>query len=125
MKKATLITIVILALLFSMLPVSTAFAAKPIPQTQVTVYNHTKGNVEMVLTDFNGFHYFYSFANSGENIYTLEVPQGKYYDYYIVTHCETHVGNWNLTRNRFVDLYCSNDISTTYFFRGGRRLNPN
>jgi hypothetical protein len=106
MKKVTVITIVILALLMSMLPMSTAFAAKPTPTTDVTFHNRTHGTIALQLIDPNGFHYFYSFANSGLNEYTVSVPEGKYYSYYLVTKCTTEVGTWNLTRNRFVEVYC-------------------
>ncbi|MEI6290520.1 MAG: hypothetical protein WCP19_08815 [Chloroflexota bacterium] len=113
MKKATLITIIILALLVSMLPMSSAFAAKPTPMVKVTVFNHTKGTINMSLTDFNGFHYYATFANSGSNTYSMEVPEGKYYSYYIMTPCDTLVGTQALTRNWTFDLYCNSAISDT------------
>ncbi len=106
MKKITLVTIIILALLISMLPVSTAFAAKAAPETQIQVFNHTKGEVNLSLTDAKGFHYFFSFADAGTNMYAEVVPQGQYYSFYLVTRCNTIAGVWNMSKNRILDLYC-------------------
>ncbi|MEI7846865.1 MAG: hypothetical protein WCK35_13775 [Chloroflexota bacterium] len=106
MKKTTIVTLIIIALLMSMLPMSTAFAAKTAPESKITVFNHTHGTVSLAITDSKGFHYFFSFANSGTNVYEEFVPQGNVYSYYLVTRCETTNGLWNMSRNRQVELYC-------------------
>ncbi|MEI7846862.1 MAG: hypothetical protein WCK35_13760 [Chloroflexota bacterium] len=106
MKKVTLITIVILALLVSMLPVSTVLAGKGVINTEITLNNRTKGVVVVTMINSKGQRLFYSFDPG--YVYHQAVPQGVY-EYYIVTRCKNEVGRWNLTRNKAIDLYCPSE----------------
>lgn len=124
MKKSIIITIVILALLATMLPLTTVFAADKNPQTKVTIINRTKGTVNMHLIGPSGLHYSYSFPNALTNLYTIEVPQGQYYSYYIQSHCETIIGTWNMSRNRLLNLYCPHEEGLLANFRAPAGLTP-
>ena len=103
MKKITLITIVILALLVSMLPINTAFADKGVVYSEITLNNRTKGVVVVTMINNKGQRLFYSFDPG--YVYHQAVPEGVY-EYYLVSRCLNEVGRWNLTRNKALDLYC-------------------
>ena len=105
MKKLLIFTILILALLFSLLPASSALAERAVIETKLTIHNRTHGDISIVLTNAKGFHYFYSYADSGTNEYFTYVLPGIY-TYYIITKCANETGRWNMYRSHMVDLYC-------------------
>ena len=106
MKARFVILFVVLALLVSMLPMSSAFAAKATPKVDVIVHNQTKGTISLTLTDSIGNPYFFTFKpefTSGGS-----VPEGVY-SYYLLTPCGYQRGTWSLTRTKQLTLYCAKE----------------
>lgn len=104
MKKSTLIVVVIIALLVSMLPMSTAFASKGVQYSTVTINNRTKGVVVLTAIDAKGFRYFYTF--DAGYVYKITVPQGNY-EFFVTSPCKDYTNQYNLTRNKTLNFYCA------------------
>jgi hypothetical protein len=105
MKARLVILFVVLALLVSMLPMSSAFAHKVTPKVDVIVHNQTAGTITLTLTAKTGSYYF-TFKpefNSGAT-----VPAGVY-SYYLLTPCGYQHGIWSLTRTKQLTLYCAKE----------------
>jgi hypothetical protein len=106
MKKNTTITtiaVLILAVLFSMLPVSTALAKRAPDAVTITVKNHTSGKVTVTLTDENNARYTFTFEEPG--MYDFSIPQG-HYSYYATTPCGSESGEFNLNVHKELFLSC-------------------
>ncbi len=103
MKKTTLIVVVILALLVSMLPMSTVFASKGVQYSTITVNNRTKGVVVLTAIDAKGFRYFYTF--DAGYVYKISVPQGNY-EFFVTSPCKDYTNQYNLSRNKTLNFYC-------------------
>ena len=105
MKKITFVTIIILSILLTLVPASTAFAGKGVVSNDITFINRTHGTIDIRIVDSKGNHFSDSFADSGTNMHTYSITEGIY-SYYIRTKCGVEVGTVNLTRNRLIVAYC-------------------
>ena len=112
MKKIVLVTLVILALLVSMLPMSTALAAKSRPPTAVFIKNQTGAPITLVLTS----------ASARQNItlptgsYYITVPVANY-TYVAATACANRSGSLNLTRRAQLYFSCKSAGEQIVFAR--------
>ncbi len=105
MKSKVVIIIVVLALLVSMLPLSSVLAAKAVPTVLIISHNQTGKTISLVLTPKGGSPFFFSFKPGYS---TDTVPEGIY-QYYYQTACGIQVGVWNMTRNRTLTTYCAKE----------------
>jgi hypothetical protein len=104
MKKVTTIVtfaLMILALLFSTLPASTALAAKAPENVSVMVKNRTGGSVTIIL---NGAGGSYSFTYE-PGMFEFSVPEGLY-SYRASTPCGNEIGQFNLNAHKELFLAC-------------------
>ncbi len=99
MKKITVITIVILALLFTMLPASTAFAKAS--SAVISVRNQTGASVDLVIQNASISRQF-SFATGAVEI---SLPASTY-RYVAKTACGLKVGTINLSRSAVLHFSC-------------------
>ncbi len=108
MKKITIVLFTILALLFSMLPISSAAAKKDTGNVFLYVRNRTGGLVHIVLTNANGkklvFDYPVGMAKE-------TMPQGKY-GYYIITPCQKLSGDINLNVTKQLFFACDQGVDS-------------
>ena len=105
MKRTFVVMLTVLTLLFSMLPTSTALAAKPQPSVKVTVRNQTGGSISISLTDSIGNPYYFSFTKRDTT--SVSIPQGNF-SYFAFTPCGIQKGTFNLSRNKVLTIGCSN-----------------
>jgi hypothetical protein len=101
MKKMILITLVILALLFSFLPSGVALAGKD-PTGELKIRNNTGAPITLILTDAKGNRYTFTFQ-PGQSSATL--PEGQY-SYYIRTACGNQAGGLGLNHVRQLLVSC-------------------
>lgn len=99
MKKNTIIILVILALMVSMLPFSTAFA-KP-SSTVITVRNQTGSPVTLVIQNASATRMF-TVANGGSEI----TVASDYYTYVAQTVCGVKSGKFNMSRMAVLHFSC-------------------
>lgn len=100
MKKITFITIIILALMFSMLPVSAAFAKAS--SAVISVRNQTGAAVDLVIQN-SAFSRQYQFAAGAIEI---SLPASTY-SYVAKTACGLKVGTINLSRAGVLHFSCA------------------
>jgi len=101
MKKSAIVTLVILALLVSMLPMSTAMAAKP-AKVSIFVNNATGGTVALTLVGASGYQNNFSYL---PGMSATSLVEGIY-SYRASTPCGLKIGKFNLTRNRQLEFFC-------------------
>ena len=106
MKAKSFVLLVVLALMVSMLPMSSAIAAKATPKVGIIVHNQTSGSISLTLTDSIGNPRFFTFKS--EYTPAVFVP-GGIYKYYLLTPCGYQSGIWNLTRTKQLTLYCAKE----------------
>lgn len=99
MKKFAVITIVILALMFSMLPMNTAFAKASTPQ--ITVRNQTGAPVTLVIQNEVKTRSF-TFAAGAV---VISVPADTY-SYIAQTTCGNKYGTLNMSRAAVLHFSC-------------------
>ena len=106
MKSKVVIMIVVLALLVSMLPMSSVLAAKAVPTVLIISHNQTGKTISLVLTPKGGGNpSFFSFKPG----YSTDSIAEGVYRYYYQTACGIEVGIWNMTRNRTLTTYCAKE----------------
>ncbi len=108
MKKFAIVTLVILALLVSMLPISGVMAAKP-AKVSIYVNNATGGTVALALVGASGYQNNINYL-PGMSATTL--TEGIY-SYRANTPCGLKIGKFNLTRNRQLEFFCKGSTSVT------------
>jgi len=99
MKKTALVTIVILALLISMLPMSMASAKAYAPV--ITVRNQTGSAVTLVVQNAK-MNKHYTFA---DNVTKFQIPAGTY-SYVAQTACGNKYGTLNMSRTAILHFSC-------------------
>ncbi len=109
MKKLVFATLTILALLFSLLPASTAFA-KSGGSATISVRNQTGGNVTITLYSADGsktltYEVGTSFSTVGAGTYT----------FYAVTPCGVQSGKFNVNVNKTLYLSCNEGREVSLF----------
>ena len=115
MKKIALVTLVILALLVSMLPMSTAMAAKKDPgTTAVFIKNQTGAPITLVLTTGIGSQRQQITLPTGS--YYITVPVANY-TYVAATACANRSGSLNLTRRAQLYFSCKSAGEQIVFAR--------
>ena len=103
MKKSIVVTIIILTLLVSMLPVSTAFA-KDGGVVTVGVRNRSGGTLSLILTDAKGLYTtLYSFGDPG--YYNINVTVG-WYDFKASTICGASSGRIFIDKGKAMSFHC-------------------
>ncbi len=101
MKKTVLVTLVILAMLFSMLPISSAIAAK-VGTSALMIRNQTGAPIAISLTNTAGAKQQYTWA---AGVYWKTVP-AYIYTYVATTACGPRQGSVNLTRQATLYFTC-------------------
>ncbi|MCX6080732.1 MAG: hypothetical protein NTW32_14480 [Chloroflexi bacterium] len=102
MKKSVFVTVIILALLASMLPLGSALAKEP-GNSNVNVRNKSGGVVTVILTNANGSQTL----TLAEGVYDISLPATTF-SYYAITPCGNQVGTFNLTNHRQMFFFCNN-----------------
>jgi hypothetical protein len=110
MKKIALVTLTILTLLFSMLPLSSALAKKDGGDVKLQVKNQTGTPLTLLLIDENGNHLYFTFE-PGFTGATL--PEGKY-SYYVSTPCGNQSGVFNVNVTKQLFFACGDDGVDTH-----------
>ncbi|MCX6079019.1 MAG: hypothetical protein NTW32_05750 [Chloroflexi bacterium] len=105
MKIKAVLLLTVLALLIAMLPMSSAFAKKPVPVVAINVHNQSGGSITLTLTDTIGNPRFFVFKPEGSSD---TVPAGIY-KYYLLTPCGFERGIWNMTRTKELSVYCAKE----------------
>ena len=106
MKKTVVVTIVILTLLISMLPVSTVFA-KDGGQHNVGIRNRTGADMTLLLTTANGFHAaMYSFE---PGYYNTSISEG-WYIFQASTRCGASSGRIFLDKGKAFAFHCDGAV---------------
>jgi len=103
------IAVVILTVLFSVLPTSTAQAATHADVT-ITVKNRTAGAVTITLSNEDSGSFTFTFDETG--MYEVTVPEGKY-EYYAVTPCGNESGQFNLNISKQLSFSCKDGREVT------------
>jgi len=101
MKKIAFVTLVILALLVSMLPISSAMAAK-VGTSALMIRNQTGAPIAITFTNTAGAKQQYTWA---AGTYWKSVPAYSY-TYVANTACGTRAGSVNLTRQARLYFSC-------------------
>jgi hypothetical protein len=98
-KAITLSAITILAMLFSLFPMSTALASRDNTQVTIKIKNRTGGTVRVRLTDENGKSLFFEYGPGHTNTVVFE---GRF-QYFAGTPCGNQSGvfNMNVTKELF------------------------
>jgi len=91
MNKKMFLVFTILAVVFSLLPISSVMAKKVDQPVIFSIRNRTGATMELKLTDKNGLHHFFTLS---EGISHIELVQGVY-GYYASLPCGTEVGKFN------------------------------
>ncbi|MEI6291576.1 MAG: hypothetical protein WCP19_14205 [Chloroflexota bacterium] len=103
MKKTFFVTLIILALIISLLPLSSAFAKREVGFVNVEVRNMTGAPISVVITDALGLY---------SNLYTYEpgiwyltIQKGEYL-YNASTSCGMVSGSANFDRTKKLAFHC-------------------
>ncbi|MCX6081288.1 MAG: hypothetical protein NTW32_17285 [Chloroflexi bacterium] len=103
--KKIVVAIVMLTLLFSLLPASSALAGKAIGDVTISVKNHTGGNVTLTLSDQYGNRFVFNYE---PGMFDSTVLEGRY-SYYANTPCGIQTGSFNMNVNKHLDFFCNTD----------------
>jgi hypothetical protein len=106
-KKVTIVTLLVIAMLFSMLPMSSAVAAKGPGNINLYIRNRTGGTISMTLTDAAGKKISY---NLTDGMYKKKLTLGTY-SYYIITPCQKLTGVMNLAGHRQLFFACNQGVA--------------
>ena len=103
MKKSVFVTLIILALIVCMLPMSSALAKREIGNVNISVRNITNAPVSIVFTDALGLHaQLYTFEPGR---WDLSMQKGTY-NYSASTVCGAVSGLANLDHNKILSFHC-------------------
>lgn len=104
MKKSIIITMVVLALIISLLPISSAFAKRETGFVNIEVRNMTNAPVSILFTDSLGlFSHLYVYE---PGIWNLNIQKGEYV-YKASTSCGAVSGTANFDRSKKMAFHCS------------------
>ena len=109
MKKITVVTLLIIAMLFSMLPMSSAIAAKGPGTIHLYIRNRTGGDIAVVLTDAAGKKVSWN-IEAAVGMYKKNLTLGTY-SYYIITPCQKLTGVMNLAGHRQLFFACNQGVA--------------
>jgi hypothetical protein len=109
MKKFAVVTLTILALLFSFLPMSSAQAKKDPTDVTLKVRNRTGGVVELKLVDQNGDSRWFRYDPGQTN---TPLPEGLY-TYYASTPCGNQSGIFNVNITKELLFACNRGVEVS------------
>lgn len=103
MKKSVFVTMIILALIVCMLPMSSALAKREIGNVTINVRNITNAPVSIIFSDALGLHaQLYTFEPGRWN---LSIQRGTYM-YSASTVCGAMSGMANFDKNKVLSFHC-------------------
>ncbi|MEI6291574.1 MAG: hypothetical protein WCP19_14195 [Chloroflexota bacterium] len=103
MKKSVFVTLIVLALIVCMLPMSTALAKREIGNVNISVRNITGAPISIIFTDSLGLHaQLFTFEPGRWN---LVMAKGTY-TYSASTICGSESGSALLDHNKVLSFHC-------------------
>lgn len=112
MKKTIFVTIIILAMLISLLPMSSAFAKREVGFVNVEVRNLTNTPISVVITDSMGLYsHLYAFE---PGIWNISIQKG-HYSYLASTSCGMVSGTANFDMSKKLAFHCKPGVESSVY----------
>ena len=109
MKRSIFVTLIILALIVSILPISSALAKREVGFVNIEVRNMTGNSISMVITDSLGLYSHLYVYEPG--VWILNIQQGEYV-YNASTSCGATGGTANFDRAKKMTFHCRPGIES-------------
>lgn len=112
MKRFIFVTLIILALIISMLPMSSVFAKREVGFVNIEVRNMTGSSISVIITDSLGL--YSQLYNYEPGIWNLNIQMGAYI-YNASTSCGMVSGSANFDRAKKFAFHCSPGVELSVY----------
>lgn len=112
MKKSLFVTIIVIALVISMLPFSSALAKREVGTVEIEIRNQTGAPMSIIITDNFGLYSHIYFYEPG--VWYLNIQKGSYV-YHASTACGTISSSANFDRVKKLAFHCRAGVNSSLY----------